>query len=325
MRRPRQGQTATASTLPLQSDLPRNSQNSKASANINSLSSPLHPQFQDTQGSEYQYTDFTAPSQTQSHHVLSQSQTDSLSLKATQLSLADHDDDDHIAFVEGDDAESRRPPVRKAPPKPNDNDDPLDTSLDSQLNFEEPDIDIHDDSMLDFQKFEPILRNPRPVLRRKMPHLLEMVLQFAREYLGFAHYLPPRPCKAQGGLPSPRVAARGDRPRMLQLRLQKRVLAWVHSGEIRYRRGPAVQPCASIPSSKDMNWDLAQWLPLIDDRSFLTWLVKIPAEQEVLRARRITAPQINKLEEMWKENAQATLEDLEKPGIDDEPAPVLLK
>ncbi|KAI9495491.1 RNA helicase-domain-containing protein [Zychaea mexicana] len=85
------------------------------------------------------------------------------------------------------------------------------------------------------------------------------------------------------------------------------------------------QPCAAVPSSKDMNWDTSQWMPLIDDRCFLTWLVKIPSEQEQLRARQITSQQINKLEELWKENSEATLEDLEKPGVDDEPHPVLLR
>ena len=72
-----------------------------------------------------------------------------------------------------------------------------------------------------------------------------------------------------------------------------------------------------------MNWDLSQWLPLIDDRCFLSWLVKVPSEQEQLRARQISAQQINKLEELWKDDPSATLEDLEKPGVDDEPQPVL--
>ena len=43
------------------------------------------------------------------------------------------------------------------------------------------------------------------------------------------------------------------------------------------------------------------------------------------RARQITAQQINKLEELWKANPDAMLEDLEKPGVDDEPQPVLLR
>jgi regulator of nonsense transcripts 1 len=84
------------------------------------------------------------------------------------------------------------------------------------------------------------------------------------------------------------------------------------------------QPCASTPA-KDADWDLSQWQPLIEDRSFLTWLTKVPSEQEVLRARRITSSQITKLEELWKENPNATLEDLEKPGVDDDAQPVLLR
>lgn len=31
------------------------------------------------------------------------------------------------------------------------------------------------------------------------------------------------------------------------------------------------------------------------------------------------------MEELWKTNPEATLEDLEKPGVDDEPQPVALK
>lgn len=65
---------------------------------------------------------------------------------------------------------------------------------------------------------------------------------------------------------------------------------------------------------KDMNWDLNQWLPLIEDRSFLPWLVKSPAESEMMRARPMAAQTINKLEELWKTKPDAVLEDLEKPG-----------
>lgn len=74
-----------------------------------------------------------------------------------------------------------------------------------------------------------------------------------------------------------------------------------------------------------MNWEQEQWKPLISDRCFLTWLVKIPSEQEQLRARQISAQQINKLEELWKENVDATFQDLEKPGVDEEPQQVITK
>ncbi|KAK9121162.1 hypothetical protein Syun_018779 [Stephania yunnanensis] len=85
------------------------------------------------------------------------------------------------------------------------------------------------------------------------------------------------------------------------------------------------EPCLSVNALKDMNWDLSQWCPLIDDRCFLQWLVKVPSEQEQLRARQISAQQINKVEELWKTNPDATLEDLEKPGMDDEPQHVAFK
>ncbi|KAB8237426.1 putative regulator of nonsense transcripts [Aspergillus alliaceus] len=86
------------------------------------------------------------------------------------------------------------------------------------------------------------------------------------------------------------------------------------------------QPCAAMPSSKDMNWDTSRWQPLIEDRSFLPWLVAAPSDQEQLRARHLSPQLIAKLEEMWKENSQATFSDLEKAtAVDDEPAPVLLR
>lgn len=83
------------------------------------------------------------------------------------------------------------------------------------------------------------------------------------------------------------------------------------------------QPCATI--SKDISWNASLWAPLIDDRSFLSWLVKPPSETEQLRSRQISFAQINRLEDLWRENANATLEDLEKPGVDDEPQPILLR
>jgi regulator of nonsense transcripts 1 len=84
-------------------------------------------------------------------------------------------------------------------------------------------------------------------------------------------------------------------------------------------------PCSNIPSSKDLSWDTNQWLPLINDRSFLSWLVKVPSEDEQLKSRTITTQQINKLEEMWKKDRDITVTDLEKPDLDEEPIPALLR
>lgn len=52
--------------------------------------------------------------------------------------------------------------------------------------------------------------------------------------------------------------------------------------------------------------------------------MQVPSETEQLRVARLTQ-QLNKLEELWKTNPDATLEDLKKPGVDDEPQPVVLK
>ncbi len=86
------------------------------------------------------------------------------------------------------------------------------------------------------------------------------------------------------------------------------------------------QPCAASTSTKDMSWDISRWQPLIEGRSFLSWLVQAPTDAEQLRARHLTPPMIAKLEEMWKEAPDATVADLEKGvGVDDDPHPVLLK
>lgn len=82
-------------------------------------------------------------------------------------------------------------------------------------------------------------------------------------------------------------------------------------------------PCANQAVLKDYNWQVIflfhgfslivlanidhtyiikvdEWKPLIHDRQLLSWLVKVPSSQEQLRARQITAAQINRLEELWK-------------------------
>ncbi|KAK7203443.1 regulator-nonsense transcripts 1 [Myxozyma melibiosi] len=85
------------------------------------------------------------------------------------------------------------------------------------------------------------------------------------------------------------------------------------------------QPCASATSSKDMSWDTSQWQPLIEDRSFLSWLIAVPTEAEMVKARQPTIAQIAKLEDLWKSDAKATINDLDKTVPDDDPEPVLLR
>ncbi|KAJ4949750.1 hypothetical protein NE237_000038 [Protea cynaroides] len=63
------------------------------------------------------------------------------------------------------------------------------------------------------------------------------------------------------------------------------------------------EPCLSVNALKDMNWDFSQWCPLIDDRCFLPWLVRIPSEQEQLRARQSSVQQIDKTVALKYEDA----------------------
>lgn len=84
-----------------------------------------------------------------------------------------------------------------------------------------------------------------------------------------------------------------------------------------------VQP--SHPAIKDLDLDLSLWQPIIEERAFVPWLVREPSEQEILRARQITVQQINKLEEMWKADPAASIDDLDKPGVDEDPIAVALK
>lgn len=39
----------------------------------------------------------------------------------------------------------------------------------------------------------------------------------------------------------------------------------------------------------------------------------------------VTPQQIGRLEELWRDNVDATFQDLEKPGVDEEPHQVLLR
>ncbi|RXK41944.1 ATP-dependent helicase [Tremella mesenterica] len=84
-------------------------------------------------------------------------------------------------------------------------------------------------------------------------------------------------------------------------------------------------PCASLTSSKDINWDTSQWSSIIDDRQFLSWIMRVPSEAEQLRARQISMAQIAKLEDLWRENPNAGLEDAEAQASEEEMQPILTR
>ena len=83
----------------------------------------------------------------------------------------------------------------------------------------------------------------------------------------------------------------------------------------------------TVPALKDMDWELAQWHPLIQDRNFLPWLIKVPSDKLLLRSREISQAQMTKMEELWKNDPNARYADLDRPDIleDEEVAPTLLQ
>ena len=97
----------------------------------------------------------------------------------------------------------------------------------------------------------------------------------------------------------------------------------VSTGEV--SRLTSRQPCAALTSAKDINWDTSQWSAIIHDRSFLSWLVKVPTEAEQLRARQISMVQMAKLEDLWRDNPNANLEDAEAQTGEEDMQPILLR
>ena len=83
----------------------------------------------------------------------------------------------------------------------------------------------------------------------------------------------------------------------------------------------------TVPALKDMDWELAQWHPLIQDRKFLPWLIKVPSDKLMLKSRDIAQSQMAKLEELWKNEPEANFADLDRPDIieDEEMQPTLLQ
>jgi regulator of nonsense transcripts 1 len=84
-------------------------------------------------------------------------------------------------------------------------------------------------------------------------------------------------------------------------------------------------PCAQQAAQKSNNWQAEDWKPLVDEKQIVPWLVKSPTHQQQMRVRQITTSKINRLEELWKEHPEAIVEDLDRPGIDEEPEPVRLR
>ncbi|KAL7675793.1 hypothetical protein ACOME3_002057 [Neoechinorhynchus agilis] len=66
------------------------------------------------------------------------------------------------------------------------------------------------------------------------------------------------------------------------------------------------QPCASQGSLKELSWDIEEWEPLIQNRQFLPWLVRVPTEHEMATVSDVGSNRIIAMEKQWK---RARLED----------------
>ena len=46
-------------------------------------------------------------------------------------------------------------------------------------------------------------------------------------------------------------------------------------------------------SQTEYDWDLSRWAPLVQEKQFVQWLVKMPSDAEALRARPCNAGELN--------------------------------
>ncbi|KAL0228202.1 hypothetical protein RCL1_004345 [Eukaryota sp. TZLM3-RCL] len=72
------------------------------------------------------------------------------------------------------------------------------------------------------------------------------------------------------------------------------------------------EPCLS--RTKNPEWSLDRWMPLISDKMLLPWIVRPPTvtELENTSVHLLSAAQANALEQLWMTRSYATLEDLHK-------------
>lgn len=88
------------------------------------------------------------------------------------------------------------------------------------------------------------------------------------------------------------------------------------------------QPCAVGLSGKedDGGWDAARWKPIIENKTFIDWIISPPkTEEEMKGSREITYGQIVRLEEMWKVKSDATLAESEARELEEHVEPVRLR
>lgn len=73
------------------------------------------------------------------------------------------------------------------------------------------------------------------------------------------------------------------------------------------------EPCLrQLGSKKENAYDTENWMPLIENKALLSWLVREPSEIEHARSRKVKPQQMSKLEEIWKQQPNADLKDLKE-------------
>ena len=61
---------------------------------------------------------------------------------------------------------------------------------------------------------------------------------------------------------------------------------------------------------KDETWDFTGWMPIIEERSFVTWIARRASTDVSKRSKQLTIAQMAKLEELWQTNPKANHDDL---------------
>lgn len=71
------------------------------------------------------------------------------------------------------------------------------------------------------------------------------------------------------------------------------------------------EPCLHAIEDDEHEWDINGWTALIVDKTLLSGIVNIPTDVMIKRSRKIDNKDIVRLENLWKKNPKAQLEDLQ--------------
>ncbi|KAF0992038.1 hypothetical protein HZS_6761 [Henneguya salminicola] len=84
-------------------------------------------------------------------------------------------------------------------------------------------------------------------------------------------------------------------------------------------------PCAYQHTLRDINCDLSQWEPIITEKRFISWLVKIPQENDLIDVRHLSSSQMAVVEEHLRIDPKACYEDVDSKEIEESISPTRVK